>query len=135
MVSPDVGGFKRAQRYALALDGPLAAIAKERPGPDSSVPLQVLGDVKDRDCLIVDDMASTGRTLAGTARALRDAGAQEISTVFTHAVIAPGAVDRLFTAQFTRVLTSDSIPVEADSWLQVVSVAPLLARAVLELVK
>jgi ribose-phosphate pyrophosphokinase len=130
VVTPDAGGLKRAQRYALALDAPLAVIAKERPRPDTASPSQVLGEVKDRVCLVVDDMASTGRTLAGAADALRRAGAKEVHAIFTHAVMAPGAVDRLFAAQFGKVMTSDSIPVSADSWLEVVPIAPLLARAV-----
>jgi ribose-phosphate pyrophosphokinase len=128
VVTPDAGGLKRAQRYALALDAPLAVIAKERPRPDVAAPLQVLGEVKDRVCLVVDDMASTGRTLAGAADALRQSGAKEVHAIFTHAVMAPGAVDRLFTARFGRILTSDSIPVSAEPWLDVVPIAPLLAR-------
>jgi ribose-phosphate pyrophosphokinase len=130
VVTPDAGGLKRAQRYALALDAPLAVIAKERPRPDTASPSQVLGEVKDRVCLVVDDMASTGRTLAGAADALRRAGATEVHAIFTHAVMAPGALDRLFAAHFGKVMTSDSIPVSADSWLEVVPIAPLLARAV-----
>jgi ribose-phosphate pyrophosphokinase len=130
VVTPDAGGLKRAQRYALALDAPLAVIAKERPRPDSASPLQVLGEVKDRVCLVVDDMASTGRTLTGAADALRQAGAKQVHAIFTHAVMAPGAADRLSAAQFGKVLTSDSIPVSAGSWLEVVAIAPLLARAV-----
>ncbi len=130
VVTPDAGGLKRAQRFALALDAPLAVIAKERPRPDSASPLQVLGEVKDRVCLVVDDMASTGRTLAGAADALRRAGAQQVHAIFTHAVMAPGAADRLLAARFGKVLTSDSIPVSADSWLEVAPIAPLLACAV-----
>jgi ribose-phosphate pyrophosphokinase len=130
VVTPDAGGLKRAQRYALALDAPLAVIAKERPRPDTTAALQVLGDVKGRVCLVVDDMASTGRTMAGAADALRQAGAREVRAIFTHAVMAPGAVDRLGAARFTGVLTSDSIPVSAGPWLEVVPIAPLLARTV-----
>jgi ribose-phosphate pyrophosphokinase len=130
VVAPDAGGMKRAQRYALALGAPLAVIAKERPRPDAAAPLQVLGEVRGQACLIVDDMASTGRTLAGAADALRRAGAREVHAVFTHAVMAAGAADRLLAARLGRVLTSDSIPVSAGPWLEVVPVAPLLARAV-----
>jgi ribose-phosphate pyrophosphokinase len=130
LVSPDAGGLKRAQRYALALNAPLAVIAKDRSRPDSAAPLQVLGEEKGRVCLVVDDMASTGRTLAGAAEALRQAGAKEVHAIFTHPVMAPGASERLFAAQFGKVLTTDSIPVSADSWLQVVPIAPLLARTV-----
>jgi ribose-phosphate pyrophosphokinase len=130
VVTPDAGGMKRAQRYALALDAPLAVITKERPRPDTVAPAQVLGEVEDRACLVVDDMASTGRTLAGAADALRRAGAKEVHAVFTHAVMAPGATDRLVAAGFGRVLTTDSIAVSAASWLEVVSIAPLMARTV-----
>jgi len=122
--------LKRAQRYALALNAPLAVIAKDRPRPDSAAPLQVLGEVKDRVCLVADDMASTGRTLAGAAEALRQAGAKEVHAIFTHPVMAPGASERFFAAQFGKVLTTDSIPVSADARLEVVPITPLLARTV-----
>lgn len=130
VVTPDAGGLKRAQRYALALDAPLAIIAKERPRPDTAVALQVFGNVKDCVCLVVDDMASTGRTMAGAAAALRQAGAKEVRAVFTHAVMAPGAADRLRAAHFGKVLSSDSIPISAPGWLEIVPIAPLLARTV-----
>jgi ribose-phosphate pyrophosphokinase len=130
VVAPDAGGLKRAQRYAAELGAPLAVVAKDRPRPDVAAPLQVLGDVKGRACLVVDDMASTGRTLAGAADALRRAGAREAHAVFTHAVLAPGAAEQLVAAQFGRVLTTDSTPVSPAPWLEVVPVAPLLAGAV-----
>jgi ribose-phosphate pyrophosphokinase len=130
VVTPDAGGLKRAQRYALALQAPLAVIAKDRPRPDAATPLQVLGDVRGRLCLVVDDMASTGRTLAGAAEILRQAGARDVHAVFTHPVMAPGAVERLRAARFGKVLTSDSIPVAPEPWLEVVPIAPLLARTV-----
>jgi ribose-phosphate pyrophosphokinase len=133
IVSPDAGGLKRAQRYALALNAPLAVVAKDRPQPDVASPRQVLGAVKGRACLVVDDMASTGRTLAGAAEALRRAGASEVHAIFTHAVMAPGAVDRLRAVGFGKVLTTDSVPVAALPWLEVVSIAPLLARTVCSL--
>lgn len=129
LVSPDAGGLKRAQRYALELNAPLAAIAKERAGPDKAVPVQVLGEVQGRACLLVDDMASTGRTLAGAADALRKAGAREVHAIFTHAVMAPGAKDRLLAARFGKLLTSNSISVSDSTGLEIVPIAPLLARA------
>jgi ribose-phosphate pyrophosphokinase len=132
VVSPDAGGLKRAQRIALALNAHLAVIAKDRPRPDAVAPMQVLGDVKNRECVVVDDMASTGRTLTGAAEALRAAGARDVHAVFTHAVIAPGAAERLLAARFGRILTTDSIPISAP-WLEVVPIAPLLARSVCEL--
>ena len=75
IAAPDAGGIKRAQRFASELNAELAVVTKTRPRPDVAVSLKVLGDVRNRTCVIVDDMASTGRTLVGAAEALRDAGA------------------------------------------------------------
>jgi len=130
IVAPDAGGLKRAQHYAIRLSARLAVIAKERPRPDAAVAVQVLGEVKGRPCLIVDDLASTGRTLASAAEALRAAGATEVHAIFTHAVMAPEALDRLLAAEFGKLLTTDSIPMAPHPRLGVVPIAPLLARSV-----
>jgi ribose-phosphate pyrophosphokinase len=135
VVSPDAGGLKRAQRYAMALSAPVAVIAKQRPSADASVVMQVLGDVQDRTCLVVDDMASTGRTLAGTAEALKQRGARQVHAIFTHAVMAPGAIERLLAAPLTRLATSDSIPLARQSRLENVRTAPLLASTVRRLIQ
>ena len=135
VVTPDAGGLKRAQRYAIGLEAPLAVIAKARPRPDVAVQLQVLGEVRGRSCLLVDDMASTGGTLVGAADALLEAGAREVHAVFVHAVLAPGAMQRLCAARLQRLLTTDSVPSTLDPRVQVVSIAPLLARAVLRLAR
>jgi ribose-phosphate pyrophosphokinase len=127
VVSPDAGGLKRAQRYALALEAPLAVVAKDRPRVDIAVPMQVLGEVGGRSCLIVDDMASTGRTVAGAAALLLRAGAREVHALFIHAVMAPGALERMRSASLQRIVTTDSVRSAPDPHLQVVSVAPLLA--------
>ncbi|MDH3318309.1 MAG: ribose-phosphate diphosphokinase [Betaproteobacteria bacterium] len=129
VVSPDAGGMKRAQRYAIALGAPLAAVAKQRTGTDVAVPLQVLGEVRGATCLLVDDMASTGRTLAGAAQALAAAGATEMHAFFVHAVMAPGALERLRAAGVRRVLTTDSVRPVAEPGVEVVTVAPLFAAA------
>lgn len=133
VVAPDAGGFKRAQRYAAALGYGMAAMAKRRPGPDETRAVGVLGDVRDRACIIVDDMASTGRTLLGATEALLHAGASEVHAVFTHAVMAPSAFERLAAAPLGHLMTSDSIPVKAHPRLQVVSIASTLACAVRQL--
>jgi len=132
VVSPDAGGLKRAQRYASALHAPLAVVAKTRSGPDAAVALAVLGDVRGRNCLIVDDMASTGGTIAGAAGILRAAGAAAVHAFFVHAVMAPGALERMKAAGVHLIAATDSVapakgPAEA---LKTVEIAPLLARAV-----
>jgi ribose-phosphate pyrophosphokinase len=129
IASPDAGGLKRAQRYALALGAPLAVVTKERTGDDVATPLQVLGEVRGSNCVIVDDMASTGRTIAGAARALAAAGAREVHAAFVHAVMAPGALERMREAGVRSIVTTDSVgPVSAPG-VEVVSVAPLFAAA------
>lgn len=133
VVSPDAGGLKRAQRYASALGVPLAVVAKARPSADAAEAYQVLGEVRDRACLIVDDMASTGGTIAGAADCLLRAGAREVHALYVHAVMAPGALQRILAARLGRILTTDSVPSVLDARVQAVSVAPLLARAVVRL--
>jgi ribose-phosphate pyrophosphokinase len=130
VVSPDAGGLKRAQRYAAALAAPLAVIVKTRPREDVAVALQVLGEVRSRACLIVDDMASTGRTIAGAAQALLEAGAREVHALFIHAVMAPGALDRITSAGVQKIATTDSLPAARDPRMEVVPTAALFASAV-----
>jgi len=130
VVAPDAGGLKRAQHFAAALDAEVAVVTKGRSRPDVARPLEVLGDVRDRACLIVDDLASTGRTLAGASEVLHAAGAREIHAVFTHAVMAEGALDRLLGASLERIVTSDSIQPPTHDRLHVVRTAPQLAHAV-----
>ena len=129
IVSPDAGGLKRAQRYASALGAPLAVVTKTRPAADVAAPLQVLGEVRGLACLIVDDMASTGRTIAGAAQALLAAGAREVHALFIHAVMAPGALERICAAGVRGIVTTDSVPAAPDARIQVVSIAPLFVRA------
>jgi ribose-phosphate pyrophosphokinase len=127
IVSPDAGGLKRAQRYAAAADAPLAVVAKKRTGADVAVALQVLGEVRGRACLVVDDMASTGRTIAGAAQALLGAGAAEVHALFIHAVMAPGALERIRDAGVRSIVTTDSVRRVAEPGVEVVPCAPLFA--------
>lgn len=133
VVSPDAGGMKRAQQCAQLLGCPLAACTKFRAGHDTVFMQHALGDVQGRRCLLVDDMASTGRTLVGAAKALVAAGAIEVAAVFTHAVLAADALDRLVPAPISRLMTSDSIPAPVDDRLQIVPCASYLAQAIREL--
>lgn len=133
VVSPDAGGLKRAQRYAAALAAPLAVVAKTRPRADVTVARQVLGEVRGRACLIVDDMASTGGTITGAAQALLDAGAAQIHALFVHAVMAPGALERICAASVRTIVTTDSVRMAPDPRVHVVPIAPLLAQTLARL--
>lgn len=131
VVSPDSGGLKRAQRYASALRVPLAVVTKIRPRDDAAVALSALGDVRGRQCLVVDDMASTGGTIAGAAEILHEAGAAGVHAFFVHAVMAPGALERVKAAGVRLVATTDSIAMarELQEQLEILETAPLFARA------
>ncbi len=133
VVSPDAGGLKRAQRYAAALAAPLAAVAKIRPSTDVAAALQVLGDVRGRACLIVDDMASTGGTIARAAQALLETGAAQVHALFVHAVMAPGALERICASSVRTITTTDSVPAAPDRRVRVVTVAPLIAKTLARL--
>jgi ribose-phosphate pyrophosphokinase len=128
IVSPDAGGLKRAQRYAAALNAGLAVVAKTRPRPDVAIALQVLGEVRGRACLIVDDLASTGRTIVGAAQALLAAGAKEVHALFIHPVMGPEAFQRISAGPVQRLVSTDTVPTQPDPRLQIVSLAPLLAK-------
>jgi ribose-phosphate pyrophosphokinase len=134
IVSPDAGGMKRAQRFASELNSELAIVAKARPKPDVATTSAVLGEVRGRSCVIVDDMASTGGTLVGAAEALRNAGALTIHAVFTHAVMAAGAMQRLCAAPVGKLVTSDSVSPAAHDRLEIFSAATLFAGAIRDLI-
>lgn len=93
------------------------------------MPLQILADVCGCQCVIVDDMASAGNTIAGAARALRHAGAVDIGALFIHAVMAPGALDTLLDAGVSRIAATHSVRGDLDPRIEVVAVAPFLAQA------
>lgn len=127
VVAPDAGGIKRAQRYADALGSSLVAIAKQRHGADQVVAQQLIGDVRARDCLIVDDMASTGGTIERAAQTLQAAGAQAVSALFIHPVMAPGALERMLDVGVQQIFTSDTVPCPMHPQVRQASVAGLLA--------
>jgi ribose-phosphate pyrophosphokinase len=133
VVSPDAGGLKRAQRYAGALRAGLAVVAKTRPHADAAASLAVLGDVRGRQCLIVDDMASTGGTIESAARALQAAGAGGVHAFFVHAVMSAGVLARIKAAGVRLLAASDSVAADPHEELKIVETAPLLARALLDL--
>lgn len=136
VVAPDLGGARLASEYGQRLGLPTAICRKRRiTGSDVDVG-QVIGDVAGRRCLIVDDMITTGGTMAACARALARAGAQpEPLAAATHGVFAPGAMERLAAAGVHDVVVTDSIA-PAPSWgsARVVGVAPLLAAALRRLI-
>ena len=133
VVAPDAGGAKRAEHMAKLLGAPLVFVYKRRPEDDAAEILDMAGDVAGRDCVVVEDIISTGGTIVEIARALREHGARHVIVACTHPVLAPGAVERLRSAPVDEVVVTNSIPVPAEnqgSPVTVLSVAPLLAEAI-----
>lgn len=133
VVAPDVGGVKRARSLATLLGVPIAIIDKRRPVDEETEVLSVVGEVEGRDCVIVDDMITTGGTISAASHALKAAGAGDIFAAATHAVFTGNAVENLRRGAFVEIVVTDSIPLAADQQgppVTVLSVAPLLAEAI-----
>ena len=133
VVAPDAGGGKRAEAIASLLGAPIAFGYKRRPQDDLSEMLAISGDVEGRDCIVVEDMITTGGTVTALAQVLRGLGARGVLVAATHAVLTGGAVDRLRTAPIDEVVVTNSIPVPPENQgapLTILSVAPLLAEAI-----
>jgi len=133
IVSPDLGGVKRATEFGESLRRPVAICVKRRMDGASVEVTQVIGDVRDRPCVIVDDMITTGSTVVEAARALRAHGARDgLVVVASHGLLVPGAAERMRAAGVSEVLVSDSIAGESDDTLPIsrAAIASLLADVV-----
>ncbi len=134
MVSPDAGGVERARAYAKRLNASLAIIDKRRERANVSEVMHIIGDVKGRDCVLLDDMIDTAGTLTNAARALHAEGARKIYAAATHAVLSGPAVNRIVDSPLTEVIVTDSIPLRDEakncSKFRVATVSKLLAEAI-----
>ena len=137
IVSPDAGRVRVADRWTDRLDAPLAIIHKRRdPNVANKVTVhEVVGEVRGRTCVLVDDMIDTGGTIVGAAEALFENGAAEVIVAATHAVLSGPAVDRLKNSRISEVIVTDTLPIPAERQfdkLTVLSIAPLIGRAIRE---
>lgn len=134
VVSPDVGGVARARAFAKKLnDAPLAIIDKRRQAHNVAEVMNLIGDVKGKTAVLVDDMIDTAGTICEGARLLRKEGARQVYACATHAVFSPPAVERLSTGVFEEVIITNTIPVPEDKRFQqltILSVANLLGETI-----
>jgi len=134
VVSPDAGGVERARFFAKKIDAPLAIVDKRRIDVDVSEVMHLIGDVRGRPALIIDDMIDTAGTLVKTAEALLKEGATKVFAACTHAVLSGPAVERICKSEITEVVVTDSVPLNEAakkvSKIKVLSVAALLARGI-----
>ena len=135
VVSPDIGGVVRARAIAKLLDDTdIAIIDKRRPRANVSQVMHLIGDVKDRDCVIVDDMIDTGGTLCKAAEALKERGAKRVFAYATHAVFSGVAAKNIAESMIDEVIITDSIPLsdemKAIGKVKMLTLAPMLAEAI-----
>ena len=137
VVSPDAGGVERARAFAKRLEGELAIIDKRRTTANVAKVMNVIGDVKGRSALIVDDMVDTAGTLVHTVEALREAGAREVYACATHGVLSGPAVERIQNSSLAELVVTDTVPLNAAAQqcgkVHVLSVARLLAQAIVSI--
>jgi ribose-phosphate pyrophosphokinase len=135
VVSPDVGGVVRARAFAKRLDdADLAIIDKRRPRPNESKVMNIIGDVKGKTCVLVDDMVDTAGTLCVAAKALKNEGAQKVIAYITHPVLSGKAVESISGSVLDELVVTDTIPLSAQAKscgrIRQLSVAALLAETI-----
>ncbi|WP_133364632.1 ribose-phosphate pyrophosphokinase [Qipengyuania sediminis] len=134
VVSPDVGGVVRARSLAKRLDNaPLAIVDKRRDRPGESEVMNIIGEVRDRHCVLIDDIIDSGGTLCNAAQALMDAGAASVAAYITHGVLSGGAVARVKASALKELVITDSIRATEDAigseCIRILTIAPLVGEA------
>jgi ribose-phosphate pyrophosphokinase len=137
VVSPDVGGVVRARALAKRLESDLAIIDKRRPKANVSEVMNVIGEVKGRTCVIMDDMVDTAGTLVKAAQVLKEEGAKKVVAYCTHPVLSGGAIERIAGSDLDELVVTDTIPLREDARnctkIRQLSVAGLLAETILRI--
>ena len=137
VVAPDTGGAERARAYAKRLNAGLALCDKRRERPNEADVMNIVGDVRGKNCLIIDDMCDTGGTICKVAEALHKAGANEIYACFTHGILSGNAVENITGSYLKKVIVTNTVPIRDNGKplveggkIEVLSVAGLLASAI-----
>jgi ribose-phosphate pyrophosphokinase len=137
VISPDVGGVARARELAKRINAPLAIVDKRREKAGEIAEMIVIGDVRGKKCLIVDDICDTAGTLCKAAETLMDAGATEVHAYITHGVLSGPAVERVQNSVMKSLVITDSIEqgekVRAAKNIRIVPTAPMFAQAILNI--
>jgi ribose-phosphate pyrophosphokinase len=137
VVAPDTGAAERARAYAKRLNAGLAICDKRREKPNVAEVMNVVGDVENKNCLIIDDMCDTGGTICKVSEALDKAGANRVFAGFTHAILSGNAIDRLAATKLEKIIVTNTVPLDekgkqlqAEGRVIVLSVAKLLGQAI-----
>ncbi|MBI3998975.1 MAG: ribose-phosphate pyrophosphokinase [Candidatus Omnitrophica bacterium] len=133
IVSPDVGGIKMARAYSKVLSSPFAVVDKRRESATQTKVMNIIGEVQNRNVVIVDDLISTGGSLIEAVHALKEAGCLDVYAAIVHPILAGPAVERIQKSELKELVVSDSIPLPPEKRIKkitVLSVAPLLGEAI-----
>jgi ribose-phosphate pyrophosphokinase len=134
VVSPDVGGVVRARAIAKRLDADLAIIDKRRPRANEATVMNLIGDVRDKTCVLVDDMIDTAGTLCAAGGALKDAGARRVVAYCVHPILSGGAIDNIAGSRLDEIVVTDTIPLSRTARecgrIRQLSVAQMLAETI-----
>lgn len=134
IVSPDHGSVTRARNFANPLRAPIAIIDKRRPTPNVSEVMNIIGDIKSKNCILIDDMVDTAGTICNAANALKEHGAKSVRAAATHAVLSGPALERIQASAIEEMVFLNTIEIPKEKRLDkftVLSVAPLFAKAML----
>ncbi len=133
-VSPDVGGVQRTRGLATRIKADLAIIDKRRPAPGKSQVMNIIGNVKNKTCIIVDDIIDSGGTIVNAVEALKKSGANEVYVFITHAVLSGDAVKKIKTSKIKKLIITDTIDnsskIKNNNKIEVLSIASLMSEAI-----
>jgi len=133
-VAPDVGGVERTRALSRRINVGIAIIDKRRPTPGKSEVMNIVGDVENKICVIVDDIIDSGGTIVNAAKALKDKGAKEVYVYITHAVLSGSALDKIRKSQIKKLIITDTIDnskkIKTSKKIEVISIAPIMSEAI-----
>ena len=132
-VAPDVGGVERTRALSRRINSTIAIIDKRRPAPGKSEVMNLVGNVKNKNCIIVDDIIDSGGTIVNAAKALKEKGAKDVYVYITHAVLSGNAVEKIESSQIKKLFTTDTIDnskkIAKSNKIEIISIASMISEA------
>jgi ribose-phosphate pyrophosphokinase len=132
-VAPDVGGVERTRALSRRINTSIAIIDKRRPTPGSSEVMNIVGNVKNKNCVIVDDIIDSGGTIVNAVKALKEKGAKDVYVYITHAVLSGEAIHKIEKSQIKKLITTDTIDnskkIKRSKKIEIISLAPIISEA------
>ena len=137
VVSPDHGGTTRARKFALNFNAPIAIVDKRRPRPNVAEVMNIIGEVKDKNCIIIDDIVDTAGTVIAAAKALKENGAKSVYVSCTHPVLSGDASQRIFDSAIDEFVTTNSIQLpeeKKNAKIKQLSIAPIIGQGIINII-